>query len=126
MADIIPFEDDEALSDLGRLIAPLPEPIILKGKKIKVSTAKRVGKINGLTVCIFADEHPPPHVCIKYQGESANYRISDGHRIAGGLARYDRQVIPWLVSNKAKLITEWDNSRPTDCPVGKYREPGTA
>lgn len=120
----VPFVDREALAELERLLDPPEEEIDLgKGKKMKLATAKRVGQIGGLLLFVYADEHPPPHVCVRFQGESANFRISDGSRLVGGLARFDRHIIPWITSHKDDLIQKWNDSRPSDCPVGKYREP---
>lgn len=123
MADNIPFDNAAALAELEHALTPPPEEIVIKGKKLTLATAKRVGKIGGLKVSIFAKEHPPPHVCVEYQGKSANYQISDGQRITNGLERFDRHVIPWLAAHKDELIATWDATRPTNCPVGKYREP---
>lgn len=84
---------------------------------------KKIAQIKGLKVEIFANEHPPPHFRISYQGEVANYRISDGERINGELGKWDRNVKKWHEQNKSTLIKQWDEMRPRDCPVGKYREP---
>lgn len=123
MALEIPFTDPEAIAELERLLQPPEEEIIIGGKKMKLATAKRVGQVGGLKIFIYADEHPPPHFRVCYQGASANYRISNCERLTPGFGRHDRIVQEWHGPNKQKLITEWDNTRPTDCTVGRYREP---
>jgi hypothetical protein len=74
----------------------------------------------GLRVVIFADEHPPPHFRVEYQGENASFTIMDCQRLRGniGLERFDRHVRKWWVENRALLIEKWNKFRPIDCPVG--------
>ena len=81
-----------------------------------------VAHLNGLRIEIFANEHPPPHFRIKYSGETANYTISNCQQINGGLPKWYNNVKKWHQKNKQKLIDTWNSTRPTDCPVGKYRE----
>jgi len=82
-----------------------------------------IGQIGGLTISIFADEHPPPHFCVEYQGESASFSITDCRRLPGnrGLERYEKNIRRWWRENRAALIARWNNSRPTDCLVGPVR-----
>lgn len=48
-----------------------------------------VGFSKGLKIEIFANEHPPPHFRVLYQGESNNFRIADCSAINGdGLRAY--------------------------------------
>lgn len=81
-----------------------------------------VGHIQGLKVEIFSDEHPPPHFRVKYAGETANYAIRDCRQLNGGLKRWYRTVKDWHSENKQALIDTWNRTRPSDCPVGEYRE----
>jgi hypothetical protein len=75
MALDIPFTDETALAELARLLLPpeREEGIEIRGKKMKLATAKEIGRIGGLKISIFAREHPPPHFRVSFQGESANY-----------------------------------------------------
>lgn len=77
-----------------------------------------VGRFGGFKVDIFADEHPPPHFRVSYQGENASYRITDGVKIAGGLERYQRNIAEWYKANRSHLINAWNERRPSDCTVG--------
>lgn len=83
-----------------------------------------VGRIDGLKVEIFANDHPPPHFRVKLQGSTANFRISDGGCIngSGEVMRYQGNIARWHQTNKQKLIDTWNRMRPTDCSVGEYRE----
>jgi hypothetical protein len=79
-----------------------------------------VARVNGLSIRIWADEHPPPHFHVIYQGQDASFSILDCSRLPGvsGLERYERTIRDWWEKNKIRLIKEWNASRPTDCPVG--------
>lgn len=81
-----------------------------------------VDNLNGLKIQIFSTEHPPPHFRVKYAGETANYRIKDCIQINGGLKKWYRNIKQWHSTYKEKLIRIWNDTRPSDCPVGKYRE----
>jgi hypothetical protein len=83
-----------------------------------------VDRFADLKIEVFSNEHPPPHFRIKCGNETANYRISDCEQLNGGLKRYHRTIKAWHARNKPKLIEVWNGRRPTDCPVGKYREHG--
>jgi hypothetical protein len=82
-----------------------------------------VGRFRGLVVHIMFDEHPPPHFCVKYQGEKANFSIESGCRLHNnkGLERFDRNIKKWWQINKSYLIEKWNETRPTDCQVGLIR-----
>jgi hypothetical protein len=82
----------------------------------------KVGEIGGLLVFVFADEHPPPHFCVKYGYESANFRISDGAKMQGKLDRFERNIRKWYKKNRAHIIEQWNLNRPTDCPVGDFKD----
>lgn len=82
-----------------------------------------VARVSGLSIVIWADEHPPPHFHVRYQGQDASFSIVDCERLPGvsGLERYERCIRDWWHSNKHELIERWNDLRPTDCPVGPIR-----
>jgi len=71
---------------------------------------------------VFSNEHPPPHFGVKCGSETANYTIKDCVPLNRELRGYYRAISTWHAENKAKLIEAWNSRRPTDCPVGAYRE----
>ncbi len=82
----------------------------------------KVSNINQARVEIFSREHPPPHFRVKIAGKSANFTIKSCEKISGCLGRFEHNVKHWHKWNKNKLIQIWDETRPSDCPVGKYVE----
>jgi len=88
----------------------------------RLLTEAKVDEFGGFCVDIFADEHPPPHFRVRYQGKTANYRITDGTKLNGELDRYQRNIREWYADNRTKLIDAWNRLRPTDCPVGVVKQ----
>ncbi len=115
---IVVFDCETANSDLAESFAQ--GPILGNGRRSL--TEKSVGQIGPLKIELFSKEHPPPHFRVSCQGETANYRISDCLKLNGGLERFDRNIRQWHAQNKQKLISTWDDRRPTNCPVGAYAE----
>ena len=81
--------------------------------------------VKGLSIIIWADEHPPPHFHVSYQGEDASFSIVDCSRLRGsrGVERYDGEIRAWWGKNQNLLIEKWNASRPTECPVGPINLP---
>lgn len=79
-----------------------------------------VERVNGLSIIIWADEHPPPHFHVKYQGQDASFSILDCSRLPGrsGLERYEWTIRNWWASHRVELAQKWNDLRPADCPVG--------
>ena len=86
-----------------------------------------VDRVVGLSIKIWADEHPPPHFHVTYQGEDASFSIVDCTRLPGvvGLERYERKIRDWWKENKLLLVANWNSSRPANCPVGPLELPTT-
>ena len=79
-----------------------------------------VARVNGLKVMIRPGEHRVPHFHVAYQGEEASYSILHCRRLEGAprLKRREAEIRSWWHSNRERLIEVWNNSRPTDRPVG--------
>jgi hypothetical protein len=86
---------------------------------------EQVGRFDGLSIQIQADEHPPPHFHVRGGGANVSFAIDDGRRLKGakGLERYDRNIEKWWRDNRCVLILTWNNLRPADCPVGTVLVP---
>ncbi len=87
-----------------------------------------VDRIDGLKVEVFSNEHPPPHFRVKYQGHTANFEIKDCTVINGdkNVLKFEKNIKCWWKKNKQALIDTWNETRPSDCPVGVYRGDATA
>jgi hypothetical protein len=118
----IPFTDESALATLASALRERPPQVSIRGKKLQLSTAAEVDRFDGVKVFIYADEHPPPHFRVRYQGASADFRIDDCSRMTPGLERKYGKIWDWYKENRAVLIAFWNKMRPTDCPVGEFKE----
>ncbi|WP_172730188.1 DUF4160 domain-containing protein [Neorhizobium tomejilense] len=81
-----------------------------------------VGLVDGkLRVEVRANEHPPPHFHVTYDGEDASFSIVTGERLPNvhGLERYEKVIRLWWRKNKLAIIAKWNDCRPTDCQVGR-------
>ncbi len=98
-------------------------PIIREdnGRPIRRLEEELVGSFGSFMVYIRADEHPPPHFHVKYNGQENSFNILDGSPLYpdGELKRYFRNIQRWFLKNKQTLIDAWNRNRPSDCPVGK-------
>lgn len=85
-----------------------------------------VAQFDGVQVSIRANEHPPPHFHVAYQGNDASFRIDNGQKLngQGAILKYEKNIWKWWNKNKDRLIQVWNETRPSDCPVGEYREVG--
>lgn len=116
---------DEALEEelaqsfaSGRIIEFTEKGELVQVKKVHVDS------FDGVKIEIFSNEHPPPHFRVKYQGSTANYTIKDCQRIngSGEVVRFENNIIKWWKKNRTTLIDTWNERRPSDCPVGMYKE----
>lgn len=105
------------------LAAEFAQGPVLGDRGERLLTERTVGFIEGLKVEIFSKEHAPPHFRVKYGSDQANFQIDNCAKLNGGLERWLRTIQHWHSKHKAKLIEVWNQSRPSDCPVGEYREP---
>lgn len=72
----------------------------------------------GFKVEIFANEHPPPHFRVTYQGKNANFCIAKCERLNGNLPLRDRDIKNWWREHRLAIAAAWNTHRPTDCTVG--------
>lgn len=115
---------DKLVEELAASMLQGPVLEIADGKGVRLLTEETLARIDGLKVEVFSNEHPPPHFRVKYQSSTANYRISDCSRLngSGEVLKYEKNVILWWGDNKDEIIATWNRLRPSDCPVGEYRE----
>lgn len=73
-------------------------------------------KRGALVVLMHYNDHAPPHVHIKYQGDVRSYRLairtrqwmSPGQALPPPLRRL---VEAWVQAHEAELLTQWENAR---------------
>lgn len=83
-----------------------------------------VEKFKDIKIEIYAKEHPPPHFHVMTNNGNASFTISDCELVDGDyfLSRRMKEIRNWHAQHKDELIDCWNKTRPSDCPVGEYRE----
>lgn len=109
-------------NSVQQLIASFQAGPIINEKGQRFLTEELVANLNGLKIEIFSKEHPPPHFRVLYAGETANFAISDCSKLNGDLKKWEKNIKQWHSNNKQTLIDVWNKTRPSNCPVGEYRE----
>ena len=82
-----------------------------------------VERVNGLKIEIYPREHPPPHFHVLGGDIDASFSITDCSLIKGKIGRRDKELIQWWHNRcRTILINTWNETRPSDCPVGPIHE----
>ena len=82
-----------------------------------------VERIAGLAVTVLPREHPPPHFHVVGPDVDATFSILDGAHLTGKLSSKERRAVAhWYPRSRDLLIRHWNQTRPSDCPVGPIVE----
>ena len=93
------------------------------GEQTLIETRALVEHTHGLAIHIYPREHPPPHFHVTGPGQNITFSILDCSLLNGSADGKTRRLITfWYRSARAKLIKIWNETRPTDCPVGSIRD----
>lgn len=86
-----------------------------------IEARQLVDRINSLKIEIYSKEHAPPHFHVMLDGYKASFAIDDCEILenSGIGNREIRNIQDWFRRSKDKLIEVWNNTRPSDCQVGK-------
>ncbi len=86
-------------------------------------TKQLVDRINGLKIEVYAREHPPPHFHVAGGGVDATFSLVDCAHIEGRISGREEALVRWWYERSRNvLVSAWNQSRPTDCPVGPVQE----
>lgn len=92
---------------------------------VVIETRKRVDNIGNLKIEIYPKEHAPCHFHVKDKNIDAYFKIENCELIKGKISNENiDKVRDWYnkFDSKQKLIDVWNETRPTNCPVGQYKE----
>ncbi len=89
--------------------------------EIRFIEKKLFSNLKRLKIYIYSGEHPPPHFHVIYNGEENSFSILDASPIYpdGQLFNYFKNIKKWHKKHKEALVNAWNESRPSDCPVGR-------
>ena len=78
-----------------------------------------VARTSGLTIHVYADEHPPPHFHVRGSDLDVSFSILDGEVTEGRIDGRRRRLVAWWYERSRPLLIEtWNRTRPGNCPVG--------
>ena len=65
--------------------------------------------LNGITVTMYTDDHPPPHVHARYGGQQVVIDIQSGGIIQGRFPPAQlRQLLDWVQRRRQELLADWN------------------
>jgi hypothetical protein len=86
-------------------------------------TKQVVARVHGLKIEMYAREHPPPHFHVTGGGINATFSLEDCSLINGEISGREQALVRWWYRRSGSiLISAWNQSRPSDCPVGPVQE----
>jgi len=86
--------------------------------------AKRIDLINNkIKIEIRHNEHPPPHFHVIIDNSDLSYSILTGELLKGSYPnrKYLKSVDNWYKKNQKVLVKHWNETRPSNCSVGKIK-----
>jgi hypothetical protein len=87
------------------------------------SIKKLVAQVRGLRIEVYADEHSPPHFHVKAPGIDATFDILKCQLLRGSVAGRERRLVEWWhARSRPLLIRIWNETHPSNCPVGPLDE----
>ena len=73
----------------------------------------RVATFDGIEICIYFNDHVPPHFHAKYAGQEAQIAISPVALRNGSIPSPQlSRVIEWARDNQAFLLAKWNEINP--------------
>lgn len=68
----------------------------------------RIANVEGVSIYIYADDHPPPHVHARMAGEDMMVDIVSGHVLRGDIPPAKKQaVLTWVGKHASELLDAW-------------------
>lgn len=80
-----------------------------------------VDKLGKIKIEIYSNEHPPAHFHISANGYKASLAIDDCRVLenSGFSSKVIKNIQDWFLYSKDRLIKVWNDTRPSDCVVGR-------
>lgn len=88
-----------------------------------INTKHLITTLNNIKIEIYSNEHPPPHFHVKTNNYRASLSIEDCSILenSGFSKKVIKNIQDWFKHSKIDLIRVWNETRPSDCAVGKIR-----
>ena len=113
-----------SLEELSRLVEKMMAegPIFHPDGSVTL-TRKLIVQYGSVRIEVRPNEHPPPHFHAIGPGINASFAIADGSKLDGKGGRNEIRIVECCYSGARDLfIQAWNETRPSNCPVGMYFE----
>jgi len=78
-----------------------------------------ISRFLGISICLYRDDHAPPHFHAHYNDWEAQITIQNARLLRGKLPpRVLGYVIEWAVQREAELLRAWEAAQSSQ-PLGK-------
>ena len=79
-------------------------------------------RVGNIKINLYANEHAPPHFHISNNEFDASFTIESCELLNGHVpSKVSKKIKHWHKYAKPKLIEFWNNTRPSECPVGQIK-----
>lgn len=80
-----------------------------------------VDKLGKIKIEIYSNEHPPAHFHISAIGNKASFAIDDCRVLenSGFSSQVIKNIQNWFLHSKDRLVEVWNETRSSDCVVGR-------
>ena len=67
-----------------------------------------IARFYGVTIFMYYDEHPPPHLHARHGRTKAAFSLADGRCLRGELPPFGmRMVRDWILAHQTELTNNW-------------------
>jgi hypothetical protein len=107
------------LSELAFILRMLFENHSVSADGQLLSYRALVGYANGLRIEIHPNEHAPAHFHVRAQDIDASFSIEECLLLEGRIGSREQDLVRfWYKHSRQRLVQIWNETRPSDCPVG--------
>jgi hypothetical protein len=76
-----------------------------------------ISSFYGIAVYLYFEDHPPPHIHVRYSGHKASVAIATAELVEGNLPRRaHRLVAEWIETHREELYVCWDRATRAEPP----------
>jgi len=111
---------DNIIEENELLLFYLNTSVVLDSGEV-VFKRKRVDTIEHYNVEVRISEHAPPHFHVISDKLNASFNLMDCSLLKGNASKNDiAKIQAWYKQKRNFIINQWNETRPSNCPVGAY------
>ncbi len=114
----------EGINEIAFFLRNGTIPVMTPENKLAIVYPKKlIVNLDKIKIYININEHPPPHFHITSPDIDASFTIDNCKQLNGKISNQNLKKIQYwfyYCRGRQKLIDEWNNTRPGNCPVGPF------